>query len=176
MWQSIKDVKHRLDAQWQQLEHRERRLVGLMLMVVLLAFFYWALWLPLKAERENALDRLSYERELYYWLSGEVASIDRQRPSSAPNQVTLTSQTDLLTLLQKAVDQQGLSESLDQQIPLTEKTGLKKGVRLRFSSVSSQALYQLMANLESRNLSPAQLVITKGNEPGQVNVTLDYRL
>lgn len=82
---------------WRRLQTRERRLIGVALVVVALVLVWTLVWEPLREARNAMADQLAAQRALVDWLDRIAPEVERLRDSRQPER-TLAGQSTLAVI------------------------------------------------------------------------------
>ncbi|MES2683938.1 MAG: type II secretion system protein M [Pseudomonadota bacterium] len=142
--QSLQVKAEPLLAKYQELQPRERVVVAVGAVVVLLTLIYLVFWEPLANARAKQFAALTDERALAERLETIGATVQKARASGVG--AIQGREQSLLTL----IDQQGRAPELGKPPTRMQPEG-ENEVKVWFEDVSFDALVRWMAQLETRN-------------------------
>lgn len=161
-------LPEQLQQRWQQLNSRERFLVSIAGVVLLICVVYFALWQPLQngidqreLQRNAQQDTLSWVRE----NTGRYLALSKQ--SGTPQRPTSNAGATELGDIPRIVTEQARRLQLDVGRMSPEGQAL---VVVMNDVPFNQVLALLDALQSQAGLSIEQLDITRGNKPGHVHV------
>ncbi|WP_417683664.1 type II secretion system protein GspM [Pseudidiomarina aquimaris] len=161
-------LPEQLQQRWQQLNSRERLLVSIAGVVLLICVVYFALWQPLQngidqreLQRNAQQDTLSWVRE----NTGRYLALSKQ--SGTPQRATSNAGATELGDIPRIVTEQARRLQLDVGRMSPEGQAL---VVVMNDVPFNQVLALLDALQSQAGLSIEQLDITRGNTPGHVHV------
>ncbi len=120
---------------WENLLDRERQLITVCGVVVGILFIYGVIWSPLSDAVADRETEVSSQRQLLSYL--KKSSVEIQQLKASGIQVNSVGQTDLLSLAEQTISQQGFSDQLKQVKQLKPNQ-----IALTFENVSFDKLVQ----------------------------------
>lgn len=148
---------------WQGLRERERRVLILGAVALVLVLGYGLIWLPLENSRKQAREDLARSEAALTWSRQAAAQIislgrsARAEPDSRP----------LLSI----VDSTAKGSGLDGVIRRIQPIG-QDDVRVSLDGASYRALMAWLAQLHSKGVKAVELSIQRENDPGKVTANL----
>lgn len=153
---------------WRQLQARERRLIGIALMVLAAVMAWTLVWEPLSDARRAAVEQLAAQRALTDWLDRVAPEVRRLRGEREPER-TLAGQSTLAVIDQGA-RAAGLAGALKRIEP-----GTGDEVRVVFEQAAFPDLMRwLTSTVAERPLAVARLTADRAG-PGRVDSVVVLR-
>lgn len=153
---------------WRRLQGRERRLVGIALVVIALVLAWTLVWEPLRDARSELTDQLAGQRALVDWLDRVAPEVRRLRGERAPER-TLSGQS-ILAVIDQGARAAGLAGALKRIEP-----GTGEEVRVVFEQASFPDLMRwLAATVGERPLAVTRLTADRAG-PGRVDCVVVLR-
>lgn len=151
-----------LHQRWQALEQRERRLLSVLGVFLLLVFLWLGVWQPVQQSVENAERRLDAQRNTLALVERHTQRIHaaREQQGSGPSEVISSAQLS------------GYLNTLTQQLEL-EVTRIQPQNESRvmvFNEANFDAVIDMVAQLVSRGVIIEHLDISETNDAGVVRV------
>lgn len=148
---------------------RERILVSVCAVVVVLAILWLGIWRPLDS-RHDALRESVADWESGLDMLQRVAELSGTAPApGAGRSPQITNQTPVV-IVDTTLRARGLSNALRRSQPTTST-----GIRVEFESVAFDALVLWLGDLSTRygmNVQSGNLSVAPRAEPGRINATL----
>jgi len=149
---------------WQQLEPRQRRLVGLAAGVLVAALIYVWVWEPLAEAREAERERIARQQALLSWLESVTPVAERLRSSGRSGRDL--GDRSLLGLADETARAAGLAGSMARIEPTGENE-----VRVWLEGADFVALMNWLEEFSrSRPVQVDQLQVDRIGSDGRVNV------
>lgn len=149
---------------WQQLEPRQRRLVGLAALVLLAALVFVWVWEPLAEARQAERDRIAGQQALLHWLEAVEPLAERLRDSARDEREL--GDRSLLGITDETARAAGLAG----QVARIEPTGDGQ-VRVWLESADFVAVMGWLESFSrNRPVRVDQLQVDRARSDGQVNV------
>lgn len=166
----MKEYMHKFKNWYSQLEQRERRAVAVGGVVVSFALLYFVIWSPL-ADKSNALrERIHKQQMMLSWMRDAEHKINALSGGSL--KTDKLTPVELMSVLKKIVDDDGLSESMTQL-----KQTNNDAITMQFKNVSFDQLMGLLIKvLKKHQVVVSQLHATAVNQPGLVDADVMLRI
>jgi|SRR6056297_1170356 len=153
---------------WRRLQVRERRFIGLAVVLIALVLGWTLVWEPLRDARRELADQLAGQRALVEWLERVAPEVERLRDERSPER-TLAGQSTLAVIDQGA-RAAGLAGALKRIEP-----GTGEEVRVVFEQASFPNLMRwLTATVAERPLAVTRLTADRA-APGRVDCVVVLR-
>lgn len=153
---------------WRRLQTRERRMIGVAVVVIALALGWTMVWEPLRDSRRDLTEQLAGQRALVDWLDRLAPEVRRLRDERAPER-TLSGQSTLAVIDQGA-RAAGLAGALKRIEP-----GTGDEVRVVFEQASFPDLMRwLTATVAERPLAVTRLTADRAGS-GRVDCVVVLR-
>ncbi|NBB69985.1 MAG: type II secretion system protein M [Alphaproteobacteria bacterium] len=149
---------------WRQLEARQRRLISIAGLVLVLALTYVWIWEPLAEARQAERERIAQQQALLNWLEAVAPLAQRLRSSSRPSPDS--GERSLLGLADETARAAGLAGAMAR----IEPTGDGE-VRVWLEGADFVAVMGWLESFSrSRPVQVSQLQVDRAGADGQVNV------
>lgn len=153
---------------WRRLQVRERRIIGLAVIVIALVLGWTLVWEPLRDARREMTDQLAGQHALVDWLDRVAPEVQRLRGERLPER-TLAGQSTLAVIDQGA-RAAGLAGALKRIEP-----GTGEEARVVFEQASFPDLMRWLATtVAERPLAVARLTADRAG-PGRVDAVVVLR-
>ncbi|WP_052501433.1 type II secretion system protein GspM [Thiomicrospira microaerophila] len=163
------ELGQQLAARWQGLAARERMLLQLLVVALLVLLVYRFGWQPLVAQQQQAQQRLAIAEQQWQWLNQQIPAIQQAQGQRADDAPTLQTQSQLLAHIQQTLRSQNLINQMETIRPAPN------GVQVMFNQVDAPRFFQWLGRLEQQGLTPERLQVEPVSQ-GRVKVTLNFRL
>jgi len=158
-------MKNDLKERWQQLAPREKQLLILMSVVVLITLFYFSLWKPLKTGIEDGELRIKAQTRALTEIRKQAAEVRQLRASGAGNRNTVKDSTSLLGLIERSAKQKNIKGGLQKVQPEGQRE-----VRVWMENVSFDQLISWLDLLSNRHgIKINDISLERSNTPGIVS-------
>lgn len=157
-----------MKAWWLAQSPRDRRILTIGGLFVVVAVFYSLLWEPLQQRHSKYQLQIQEQRQLLQWMQERSAEAKRLM-AQTPSQGALPKrQGSLLSLVDRLAKKAGLGDGLKRVEPVG-----KTGVRLWIEDVEFTRLSNWLNTLSSQHGAEVDnAVIDRGEAPGRVNARL----
>jgi len=157
---------------WLAQSPRDRRILAIGGVFVVVAIFYSFLWEPLHQRHAKYQQQIQEQRQLLQWMqarSAEAKQLMSHSPSHSPSQRSKPKhQGSLLSLVDRLAKQAGLGDGLKRVEPVG-----KTGVRLWLEDVEFSHLSQWLDTLSGQHGAEVDTAaIDRAESPGRVNARL----
>ena len=153
---------------WRRLQIRERRIIGVAVVVIVLVLGWTLVWEPLRDSRRDLTEQLAGQRALVDWLDRLAPEVQRLSAERAPER-TLSGQSTLAVIDQGA-RAAGLAGALKRIEP-----GTGDEVRVVFEQASFPDLMRwLTTTVAERPLAVTRLTADRAG-PGRVDCVVVLR-
>jgi len=142
-----------LEKNWHSLAERERKLIKVLSIVLLIALFYWLIWSPIVDARQEAERKLENAQSEWLWLNQQHGKLESTE--ARIKQAQVTSQAALTAYLQQQVRQQNISGFLAQMTPI--KSGRKDSIEVSFSEVPSPRFFRWLSKMEKEGVAAVRV-------------------
>ncbi len=157
---------------WEQLSNRERWLVSLMSVVVLVSLFYFALWEPLQSGIVEKRKRVTAQTMQLQTMRQQAAEVEQLRRSSRGSQRKVSNSSSLLVIIERTSKQKGLKASLKKVQPDGED-----GVRLWLEDVAFDQMIDWLKLLKQHHGIYIDDISVEAREaPGRVDSRILLRV
>lgn len=136
---------------WLALESRERNLLSVLGVFLLLVLLYLLLWKPIMKSQQAAQQKLQNAQNTWQWLNEQVPLVEQLSANKSSNIKVVNSQGELLRLLQRSLREQNLFKDIK------SVKGTTKGAEVRFEEVPAARLLRWLGTLEQRGIVAAKL-------------------
>ncbi len=153
-------------AYWQGLQPRERVVLAVGGVVVLLLFSYFLVWQPIVNARAEMQQEVQQQRALLEWMKSAAAEAKSLRGVDGQRVKGLGGQS-LLSLVDQSAKEQGLGSAMKR----VEPDG--KQVRIWFEAASFDQLIGWLEKLALKNgVRVVNVTIDRTDKPGRVDARL----
>ncbi|MDH5649288.1 MAG: type II secretion system protein M [Gammaproteobacteria bacterium] len=157
-----------LKTRWLALEPRERSMLALGGICVVIFIFYIGIWYPVQKNLHRIQTSLPEAQRQLAWMrvnAAQVKQFQMRRPAGA-------SQGNLLSRFEQAAVSRGLRKNISKMEPDGDT-----GIRLTIEEVSFNSLVSLLSDLQKQNgFNVESLIIDAATElPGTVSARLSLR-
>ncbi len=158
-----------IQAYWQNLMPRERRVLIAGAVALVLMLFYVLAWAPFQSERASREQAIEQQRELLGWMQGAAAELQALRTGGAGGSgaAAANRSVPLLTLVDGSARKQGLGGALKRVQPDGDA-----GVRVWLEGVDFDALLLWLDTLERSQGVLVKALVVEPQSPGRVKARL----
>ena len=161
-----------MKEKWQQLSLREKRLVILTSIVVLITLVYLLIWEPLQDGIQTSRVRIKAQNDTLVQMRDLAAEarqlISAQRQAGAKTR----SSSSLLVIIERTAQEKNLKSRLQKVQPEGQD-----GVRVWVENASFDQLIDWLALLENKNtIYVSEIIIERQKEPGRINSRILLRV
>lgn len=153
---------------WLAQSPRDRRILAIGGLFVVVAVFYSFLWEPLQARNAKYHQQIQEQRQLLQWMQERGAEAKRLMTRSPTPGAKPKREGSLLSLVDRLAKKAGLGDGLKRVEPVG-----KTGVRVWIEDVEFSRLINWLNTLSSQHGAEADnAVIDRGDMPGRVNARI----
>jgi general secretion pathway protein M len=161
-----------MKEKWQQLSLREKRLVVVTSIVVVITFVYFMIWEPLQDGIQTSRVRLKAQNQTLANMQGQAAEARQLLAAKRQAGANTRSSSSLLVIIERTAQTKNLKSRLQKVQPEGEN-----GVRVWVENASFDQLIDWLALLENRNtIYVNEIIIERQKEPGRVNSRILLRV
>ncbi|VAX11510.1 hypothetical protein MNBD_GAMMA25-1011 [hydrothermal vent metagenome] len=158
-------MKNNLQERWQQLALREKQLLVIMSVVIVITLFYFSLWKPLKTGIEDGELRVKAQTRSLMEIRKQAAEVRQLRTSGIGVNNSVKDSTSLLGLIERSAKQKNIKDGLQKVQPEGQKE-----VRVWMENVSFDQLISWLELLTSRHgIQINNISLERSNAPGIVS-------
>lgn len=160
-----------MKEKWQQLSSREKRLVILTAVVVMITVVYFMIWQPLQDGIQTSRVRVKAQHQTLAEMQEQAAEA-RQLLAAQRQGNDSRSSGSLLVIIERTAQSKNLKSRLQKVQPEGEDS-----VRVWVENASFDQLIDWLALLENRNtIYVSEIIIERQKEPGRVNSRILLRV
>ena len=153
-------------AQYDQLSHRDRRALQIMVTALAAAILYLGVWQPIVEFRSEGYERMQQSRERVAWISSREQALERISQVNETGQGGSLGDADLLKTVTDSADRSGLP------LQRFEPSG-DDAMRLWLEAVPFTDLTRWLGHLQSEyGLTVDQASLDRTDKPGLVDARL----
>jgi len=158
MWMQSKQA-------WSQLADRERTLLMLLGVFLLVSLLYLVIWSPIHSAHDNAKQSEQRAEQNWQWLNEQVL----KNPMVSGSQKTLrfSTQSELMSSLQSSLRNENLLSSMQAMTPAS------KSIKVEFKAVDAPRFFAWLSILEQQGLVSSQLQVN-AVETGVIEVSVRF--
>ena len=155
---------------WQQLSLREKRLVIITTIVVVVTLIYFMIWEPLQDGIETSRVRVTAQSNTLQLIREQAAEARQLRASKS--RAGARAGGSLLVIIERTAQRKNLKSSLQKVQPEGQD-----GVRVWVENASFDQLIDWLALLENKNtIYVSEIIIERQKEPGRINSRILLRV
>lgn len=158
-----------LSARWQAMATRERWLVNIMLLALVLLVIYRFGWQPLQTQQHQAQQRLAIAEQQWQWLNQQIPAIQQAQGQAGEATPLPQSQSQLLAHIQQTLRRHNLMDQMASIRPAAN------GVQVIFNQVDAPRFFDWLGRLEQQGMVADRLQVEPVSQ-GRVKVSLNFRL
>jgi len=172
MWNKLKHHKRQLlelywSPFWQHRQPRERLALKLLLATLILALIYFVGIKPILEQHQQAAQQLQNRMQDWAWLVKQADQVQQLRLENKVQQpLKLSTQSEALAHLQKAVRQYRLSAFLQQMRPIQNPI---QGVAVHLRKAPADRVFQLLDHFEQLGWVAHKIEIQRINQSKQAS-------
>lgn len=160
-----------MKEKWQQLSLREKRLVIITAIVVVITVVYFMIWQPLQDGIQTSRVRVKAQHQTLTQMQEQAAEA-RQLLAAQRQAGSNRSSSSLLVIIERTAQTKNLKSRLQKVQPEGEDS-----VRVWVENASFDQLIDWLALLENRNtIYVSEIIIERQKEPGRVNSRILLRV
>ena len=154
-----------MKERWQQLAPREKQLLIIMSIVIVITLFYFSLWKPLITGIEDGELRIKAQTRALMEIRKQAAEVRQLRASGAGSNNSVKDSTSLLGLIERSAKQKNIKGSLQKVQPEGQRE-----VRVWMENVSFDQLISWLDLLTNRyGIQINDISLERSNTPGIVS-------
>ena len=159
-----------MKEQWQQLSLREKRLVVITAIVVMVSLLYFMIWQPLQDGIDTSRVRVSAQINTLQQIRAQATEAKQLRASKTRGGTR--GGGSLLVIIERTAQQRNLKSSLQKVQPEGQD-----GVRVWVENASFDQLIDWLDLLENKNtIYVSEIYIERQKEPGRINSRILLRV
>ncbi len=159
-----------MKEQWQQLSLREKRLVIIAAIVVVVTLMYFMIWEPLRDGIETSRVRVNAQTNTLQQIRAQAAEAKQLR--AIKNRGGTRGGGSLLVIIERTAQQKNLKSNLQKVQPEGQD-----GVRVWVENAAFDQLIDWLALLENKNtIYVSEIIIERRQEPGRINSRILLRV
>jgi len=160
-----------MKEKWQQLSLREKRLVIIASIVVVITLVYFMIWEPLQDGIQTSRVRIKAQNDTLLQMREQAAEAKQLMAAQRQAGANVGS-SSLLVIIERTAQQKNLKSRLQKVQPEGQD-----GVRVWVENASFDQLIDWLALLENRNtIYVSEIIIERQKEPGRVNSRILLRV
>ena len=161
-----------MKEQWQQLSLREKRLVVITAVVVIITLVYFMIWEPLQNGIQTSQVRVNAQTNTLRLIREQAAEAKQLRMTKSRAAASAKGGGSLLVIIERTAQQKNLKSSLQKVQPEGQD-----GVRVWVENASFDQLIDWLALLENKNtIYVSEIIIERQKEPGRINSRILLRV
>ena len=159
-----------MKEQWQQLSLREKRLVIITAIVVVVTLLYFMIWEPLQDGIQTSRVRVNAQANTLQQIREQASEAKQLRTTKS--RVGASGGGSLLVIIERTAQQKNLKSSLQKVQPEGQD-----GVRVWVENAAFDQLIDWLALLENKNtIYVSEIIIERQKEPGRINSRILLRV
>ena len=161
-----------MKEKWQQLSLREKRLVIITSIVVVITLVYFMIWEPLQDGIQTSRVRIKAQTDTLLQMREQAAEAKQLMAAQRQAGANVGNSSSLLVIIERTAQQKNLKSRLQKVQPEGQD-----GVRVWVENASFDQLIDWLALLENRNtIYVSEIIIERQKEPGRVNSRILLRV
>ncbi len=161
-----------MTEKWQQLSLREKRLVVITGIVVVITLVYLMIWEPLQDGIQTSRTRLKAQNQTLVTMQEQAAEARLLLAAKRQAGAKTRSSSSLLVIIERTAQTKNLKSRLQKVQPEGEN-----GVRVWVENASFDTLIDWLSLLENRNtIYVNEIIIERLKDPGRVNSRILLRV
>ena len=159
-----------MKEKWQQLSIREKRLVLITTVVVMISLVYFMIWQPLQDGIETSRVRVKAQTNTLQQIRSQAA--EAKQLQSVKSRRANKGGSSLLVIIERTAQQKNLKSNLQKVQPEGQDS-----VRVWVENAAFDQLIDWLALLENKNtIYVSEIIIERQKEPGRINSRLLLRV
>lgn len=160
----------KLKQKWQELQPRERMLLSIGTLFIIVLLFYYGIVSPLNQAANQAKSTYIYQQNLVNWMRPRVQAISSNHTAQTPSQTL--SQNELLPTIDSRLKSTTFARSVEQ---VTQDGN--NNVRITFKAVPfDDLLTWLITQWQTSRIAVSDIDVQKGKKQGLTDVNLTLTL
>jgi len=161
-----------MKEKWQQLSIREKRLVIITSIVVLITLVYFLIWEPLQDGIQTSRVRIKAQNDTLVQIRNLAAEARQLMAAQRQVGANTRSSSSLLVIIERTAQEKNLKSRLQKVQPEGQD-----GVRVWIENASFDQLIEWLALLENKNtIYVSEIIIERQKEPGRINSRILLRV
>jgi general secretion pathway protein M len=161
-----------MKEKWQQLSLREKRLVILASVIVVITLVYFMIWQPLQDGIQTSRVRIKAQHDTLMQMREQAAEARQLLAAQRQAGASTRSSSSLLVIIERTAQQKNLKSQLQKMQPEGQDS-----VRVWVENASFDQLIDWLALLENRNtIYVSEIIIERQKEPGRINSRILLRV
>lgn len=161
-----------MKEKWQQLSLREKRLVIVTSIIVMITLVYFAIWEPLQDGIQTSRVRVKAQHDTLVQMREQAAEARQLLATQRQAGTASRSSGSLLVIIERTAQQKNLKSRLQKVQPEGQDS-----VRVWVENASFDLLIDWLALLENKNtIYVSEIIIEKQKEPGRINSRILLRV
>jgi len=161
-----------MKEKWQQLSLREKRLVIITSIVVVITLVYFMIWEPLQDGIETSRVRIKAQNDTLVQMREQAAEARQLMAVQRQAGAGTGSSSSLLVIIERTAQEKNLKSRLQKVQPEGQD-----GVRVWVENASFDLLIEWLALLENKNtIYVSEIIIERQKEPGRINSRILLRV
>jgi len=161
-----------MKEKWQQLSLREKRLVIITSIVVLITLVYFLFWEPLQDGIQTSRVRIKAQNDTLVQIRNLAAEARQLMAAQRQAGANTRTSSSLLVIIERTAQEKNLKSRLQKVQPEGQD-----GVRVWVENASFDQLIEWLALLENKNtIYVSEIIIERQKEPGRINSRILLRV
>lgn len=167
---SLNEVKLRVKEMWSQLALREKRIVSIGGVLLIVFIFYAGIWSPLLEKAAAMRQALINNQATLVWMQ-ETDKQLRALEAKTKHEVSRLTPIALLSILKNKISEMNLTPYLTQLKEANQET-----IHIQFQKIEFDSFMQLMIALtKEHNIAIKQMSVVADTVPGIVDIELSIQ-